>query len=61
MLYCTRNPTIKKPQTSDSVDITDINDNSDYIDGVIAKSNFNGATDPAVTDDMMGMRLGLGG
>ncbi|MFA5408702.1 MAG: hypothetical protein WC343_08035 [Bacilli bacterium] len=52
MQYCTRNPAIKKPELSDSSSIIDINDNMDVIDGIICKSNFNGATDPGVGDDI---------
>lgn len=53
MQYCTRNPTIKKPELSDPASIIDINDNMDVIDGIICKSNFNGATDPGVGDDIV--------
>ena len=52
MQYCTRNPTIKKPELSDPASIIDINDNMDVIDSIICKSNFNGATDPGVGDDI---------
>jgi len=52
MQYCTRNPAIKKPELSDAASIIDINDNMDVIDGIICKSNFNGATDPGVGDDI---------
>ena len=52
MQYCTRNPAIKKPELSDVASIIDINDNMDVIDGIICKSNFNGATDPGVGDDI---------
>lgn len=52
MQYCTRNPAIKKPELSDVASIIDINDNMDVIDGIIYKSNFNGATDPGVGDDI---------
>ncbi|MFA5409790.1 MAG: hypothetical protein WC343_13545 [Bacilli bacterium] len=53
MQYCTRNPAIKKPELSDAASIIDINDNMDVIDGIICKSNFNGATDPGVGDDIV--------
>ena len=53
MQYCTRNPTIKKPELSDSSSIIDINDNMDVIDGIICKNNFNGATDPGIGDDIV--------
>jgi len=53
MQYCTRNPAIKKPELSDPASIIDINDNMDVIDGIICKSNFNGATDPGVGDDIV--------
>jgi hypothetical protein len=52
MQYCTRNPAIKKPELSDAASIIDINDNMDVIDSIICKSNFNGATDPGVGDDI---------
>lgn len=52
MQYCTRNPAIKKPELSDVASIIDINDNMDVIDSIICKSNFNGATDPGVGDDI---------
>ena len=52
MQYCTRNPAIKKPELSDAASIIDINDNMDVIDSIICKSNFNGATDPGVEDDI---------
>ena len=52
MQYCTRNPAIKKPELSDAASIIDINDNMDVIDSIICKSNFNGATDPGVNDDI---------
>jgi hypothetical protein len=52
MQYCTRNPAIKKPELSDAASIIDINDNMDVIDSIIYKSNFNGATDPGVGDDI---------
>ena len=52
MQYCTRNPSIKKPELSDAASIIDINDNMDVIDSIICKSNFNGATDPGVGDDI---------
>jgi hypothetical protein len=51
MLYCTRNPTLKKPEYADGVDIEDINDNMDFIDAILSKNNTNGATDPIATDD----------
>lgn len=51
MQYCTRNPAIKKPGLSDVSSIIDINDNMDVIDGIICKSNFNGAIDPGTGDD----------
>ena len=53
MQYCTRNPAIKKPELSDPASIIDINDNMDVIDGIICKSNFNGATDPGIGDDIV--------
>lgn len=53
MQYCTRNPALKKPELSDAASIIDINDNMDVIDGIICKSNFNGATDPGVGDDIV--------
>jgi hypothetical protein len=53
MQYCTRNPAIKKPELSDPASIIDINDNMDVIDGIICKSNFNGATDPGAGDDIV--------
>ena len=53
MQYCTRNPAIKKPELSDASSIIDINDNMDVIDGIICKSNFNGATDPGIGDDIV--------
>lgn len=53
MQYCTRNPTIKKPELSDPASIIDINDNMDVIDGIICKSNFNGAVDPGTGDDIV--------
>ena len=52
MQYCTRNPSIKKPELSDAASIIDINDNMDVIDGIISKNNFNGAVDPGVGDDI---------
>lgn len=52
MQYCTRNPAIKKPELSDAASIIDINDNMDVIDSIICKSNFNGATNPGVGDDI---------
>ena len=52
MQYCTRNPSIKKPELSDAASIIDINDNMDVIDGIICKNNFNGATDPGTGDDI---------
>ena len=52
MRYCTRNPTIKKPELSDAASIIDINDNMDVIDGIICKNNFNGVIDPSVNDDV---------
>ena len=52
MRYCTRNPTIKKPELSDPASIIDINDNMDVIDGIICKNNFNGAIDPGTGDDI---------
>ena len=52
MQYCTRNPSIKKPELSDAASIIDINDNMDVIDGIICKSNFNGTIDPSVNDDV---------
>jgi hypothetical protein len=52
MQYCTRNPSIKKPELSDAASIIDINDNMDVIDSIICKSNFNGVTDPSVNDDV---------
>lgn len=52
MQYCTRNPTIKKPELSDACSIFDINDNMDVIDGIINKNNFNGYADPGVNDDI---------
>jgi hypothetical protein len=52
MQYCTRNPAIKKPELSDPASIIDINDNMDVIDGIICTSNFNGAIDPSVNDDV---------
>lgn len=52
MQYCTRNPSIKKPELSDAASIIDINDNMDVIDGIICKNNFNGATDPGTGDDV---------
>ena len=52
MQYCTRNPAIKKPELSDVASIIDINDNMDVIDGIICKSNFYGATNPGVGDDI---------
>src|SRR5574344_327867 len=53
MQYCTRNPTIKKPELSDPASIIDINDNMDVIDGLINKNNFNGAVDPGTGDDIV--------
>lgn len=53
MQYCTRNPTIKKPELSDPASIIDINDNMDVIDGIINKNNFNGAVDPGTGDDIV--------
>lgn len=53
MQYCTRNPTIKKPELGDPASIIDINDNMDVIDGIICKSNFNGAVDPGTGDDIV--------
>ena len=53
MQYCTRNPTIKKPELSDPASIIDINDNMDVIDGLINKNNFNGAADPGTGDDIV--------
>jgi hypothetical protein len=52
MQYCTRNPSIKKPELSDAASIIDINDNMDVIDGIISKNNFNGAVDPGTNDDV---------
>ena len=52
MQYCTRNPSIKKPELSDAASIIDINDNMDVIDGIICKNNFNGAVDPGTGDDV---------
>ena len=52
MQYCTRNPTIKKPELSDASSIIDINDNMDVIDGIICKNNFNAAIDPSTGDDI---------
>lgn len=51
MQYCTRNPTLKKPEYTDARDIVDLNDNMDYIDTLLEKANLNGAVDPAVTND----------
>ena len=53
MQYCTRNPTIKKPELSDPASIIDINDNMDVIDGIICMNNFNGAVDPGTGDDIV--------
>ena len=47
-----RNHTIKNPELSDAASIIDINDNMDVIDSIICKSNFNGATDPGVGEDI---------
>ena len=52
MQYCTRNPSIKKPELSDAASIIDINDNMDAIDDIICKNNFNGAVDPGTGDDV---------
>ena len=52
MEYCTRNPTLKKPGYGDPRNITDINDNMDYIDSILSKMNLNGATDPTSTNDI---------
>ena len=53
MQYCTRNPTIKKPELSDPASIIDMSDNMDVIDGLINKNNFNGAVDPGTGDDIV--------
>ena len=53
MQYCTRNPTIKKPELSDPASIIDINDNMDVIDGIICMNNFNGTVDPGTGDDIV--------
>jgi hypothetical protein len=53
MQYCTRNPTLKKPEYTDARDIADLNDNMDYIDGLLEKANLNGAIDPTVSNDIV--------
>jgi len=52
MNYGTRNTGLKKPELSDSALISDINDNIDIIDGIIAKCNFIAVTNPSIYDDI---------
>ncbi len=52
MQYGTRNTGLKKPALSDASLITDLNDNIDIIDSIIAKCNFNASSDPTIYDDV---------